>query len=190
MQLNLGQNSEARFGQDFNLSRVPDVWLSFWSWCLIEILWYELNPRVRCAFGNVFPNIRHPSKQYSNENTWVCKSYFSWPHLELLHSALMLSLSLFLSLFLTENDFFVHLESHLKLLITQDNYKELMCKNLQKYACSRTVFICTHSHYYPQECQKIGSRRNEGKIALVATGMKRIVSGRHNSFHLKSKTKK
>ena len=73
---------------------------------------------------------------------------------------------------------------------TQDHYKELMCKNLQKYACSRTVFICTHSHYYPQECQKIGSRRNEGKIALVATGMKRIVSERHNSLHLKSKTKK
>ena len=54
-QLNLGQNSEARFGQDFNFrfSQDPDVWLRFWSWCLIEILWYKLNPRVRCAFGNV-----------------------------------------------------------------------------------------------------------------------------------------
>ena len=37
-----------------------DVWLRFWSWCLVEILKikicvrYELNPRVRCAFGNVF----------------------------------------------------------------------------------------------------------------------------------------
>ena len=52
-----------------------DVWLKFWIWCLVEILkkkfdqdlclnfWYdfkklywqdELNPRVRCAFGNVF----------------------------------------------------------------------------------------------------------------------------------------
>ena len=42
-----------------------DVWLRFWNWCLVEILkmkfdqdlclnlWYELNPRVRCAFGNV-----------------------------------------------------------------------------------------------------------------------------------------
>ena len=40
--------------------------LRFWNWCLVEImkmkfdqdfclnLWYELNPRVRCAFGNVF----------------------------------------------------------------------------------------------------------------------------------------
>ena len=40
-----------------------DVWLRFWSWCLVEILkmkfdqdlclnlWYELNSRVRCAFG-------------------------------------------------------------------------------------------------------------------------------------------
>ena len=30
-QLNLGQNSEARFGQDFNFrfSRDPDVWLRF-----------------------------------------------------------------------------------------------------------------------------------------------------------------
>ena len=97
----------------------------------------------------------------------------------------MLSLSLFLSLFLTENDFFVHLESHLRLLIILRTITKL-----QKYACSRTVFICTHSHYYPQECQKIGSRRNEGKIALVATGMKRIVSERHNSLHLKSKTKR
>jgi len=43
-----------------------DVWFRFWSWCLVEILkmkfdqdlylnlWYELNPRVRCAFGNVW----------------------------------------------------------------------------------------------------------------------------------------
>ena len=43
-----------------------DVWFRFWSWCLVEILkmkfdqdlclnlWYKLNPRVRCAFGNVF----------------------------------------------------------------------------------------------------------------------------------------
>ena len=42
-----------------------DVWLGFWSWCLVEILkmkldqdlclnlWYELDPRVRCAFGRV-----------------------------------------------------------------------------------------------------------------------------------------
>ena len=42
-----------------------DVWLRFWSRCLFEILkmkfdhnlclnlWYELNPLVRCAFGNV-----------------------------------------------------------------------------------------------------------------------------------------
>ena len=65
--LNLAQYSEASFGQDFNFrfSRDTDVWLRFWSWCLVEILkmkfdqylclnlWYELNPRVRCAFGNV-----------------------------------------------------------------------------------------------------------------------------------------
>ena len=43
---------------------VVDVWLRFWSWCLVEILqmkfdqhlclnlWYELNSCVRCAFGN------------------------------------------------------------------------------------------------------------------------------------------
>jgi len=42
------------------------VWMRFWSWCLVKILkmkfdqdlclnlWYELNPRVRCAFGNIF----------------------------------------------------------------------------------------------------------------------------------------
>ena len=47
-------------------SSTSDVWLRFWSWCLVEILkmkfdqdlclnlWYELNPRVRCAFGNVY----------------------------------------------------------------------------------------------------------------------------------------
>ena len=76
---------------------------------------------------------------------------------------------------------------------TQGKYIELMCKNLQKCACSRTVFICTHSHYYPQECQKIGSCRNEGKIALVAPGMSRIVSRLSltivNTWNLKQKSK-
>ena len=59
----------------FKISRNADIWLMFWSCCLVEImkmksnqdlfenLWYdlkkllwwaELNPRVRCAFGNVF----------------------------------------------------------------------------------------------------------------------------------------
>ena len=62
--LNLGQDSEARFGQDFKFkfSWDTDVWLRFWSKCLIEILnlkcdldfWYELNLRVRCAFGNIW----------------------------------------------------------------------------------------------------------------------------------------
>ena len=38
--LNLGQYSEARFGQDFNLRfcRDADVWLRFCSWRLVEIL--------------------------------------------------------------------------------------------------------------------------------------------------------
>ena len=37
--LNLSQDSEARFGQDFKfkLSRDADVWLRFESLCLIEI---------------------------------------------------------------------------------------------------------------------------------------------------------
>ena len=65
--LNLGQDSEARFDQDFKFSRDTDVWCWFWSKCLIAILklkfdqdlcenlWYELNsPRVRFGFGNVF----------------------------------------------------------------------------------------------------------------------------------------
>ena len=67
-----------KFGQYF----AADVWLSLQSWILAKILkldlvkilslslvnflklkfdqdlyknlWYELNPRVRCAFGNVF----------------------------------------------------------------------------------------------------------------------------------------
>ena len=58
----------------FKFCRNDDVWLRFWSWCKVEILkmfdqdsclnlWYDLkklfwwdvlNPRVRCAFGNVF----------------------------------------------------------------------------------------------------------------------------------------
>ena len=65
------------FGLDkifkFKFCQNGDVWLRFWSWCKVEILkmfdqdlclnlWYdlkkllwqdELNPRVRCAFGNV-----------------------------------------------------------------------------------------------------------------------------------------
>ena len=48
---------------NLKFSQDADVWLRFWSWCLVEILkmkfdlclklWYELNPQVRCAFGNV-----------------------------------------------------------------------------------------------------------------------------------------
>jgi len=67
MKLNLGQDSEARFGQYF------EVYVLWRGWFLVEILmimveilkmkldhdlslnlWKELNPRVRCAFGNVF----------------------------------------------------------------------------------------------------------------------------------------
>ena len=53
--------------QDFKFKfiRDTDVLLRFGSWCLIKILklfdqdlcnnlWYELNHRVRCAFGNVY----------------------------------------------------------------------------------------------------------------------------------------
>ena len=51
---------------NFKFYREAHVWLRIWRWCLVEILkmkfdqdlclnsWYELNPRVRCAFGNVF----------------------------------------------------------------------------------------------------------------------------------------
>ena len=51
---------------------LDDVWLRFWSKCLVKILklkfdkdlfknsWYELNPRVRCAFGNVFDKCKNP----------------------------------------------------------------------------------------------------------------------------------
>ena len=67
MKFNLGQDSEARFGQDFEVSSIVkivmfswdfevDAWSRFWKWNLIKICvwtWYELNPRVRCAFGNV-----------------------------------------------------------------------------------------------------------------------------------------
>ena len=40
MKLNLGRDSEARFGHILNLkfSRDADVWLRFWSWYLVEIL--------------------------------------------------------------------------------------------------------------------------------------------------------
>ena len=48
-----------------------------WSWCLVETLmmkfdqdlclnlWYELNPRVRCAFGNVWKFMPHCWKSYT-----------------------------------------------------------------------------------------------------------------------------
>ena len=64
------------FGQDFLKLKFwrdfeAEVWSAFCRWCFEEvtklnpgqysearfgqvILWYELNPRVRCAFGNVF----------------------------------------------------------------------------------------------------------------------------------------
>ena len=62
--MNLGQDYKARFGQDFKFkfSRDADVWLRFFKLMLILKLkfdqdlcknLYELNPWVRCAFGNV-----------------------------------------------------------------------------------------------------------------------------------------
>ena len=44
--LNLGQDSEAMFGQGFNFtfSRDADAWLRFWSWCLINrdsVIWTQ-----------------------------------------------------------------------------------------------------------------------------------------------------
>ena len=76
MKLNLGRDSAARFGQDFEFWVAWRCWclVEIFSWCLVEILkmkcdqdlclnlcndlkkllWQdELNPRVRCAFGNV-----------------------------------------------------------------------------------------------------------------------------------------
>ena len=60
LKLDLAKNLKLRFYGK------ADDWLRFWSWCLVEILkmkfdqdlflnlWYDLNPRVCCAFGNVF----------------------------------------------------------------------------------------------------------------------------------------
>ena len=67
-----GKILKLKFGQYF----AADVWLRLQSWILVKILnlglmlnrdskidvwsrlvwnlWYELNPRVRCAFGNVY----------------------------------------------------------------------------------------------------------------------------------------
>ena len=50
-----------------------------WSWFVIELviwpirlLWLdELNPRVRCAFGNVY-EIRHPKIYLTNNNETLC----------------------------------------------------------------------------------------------------------------------
>ena len=68
MKIILGRDYELRLVKilKFKLSRNDDGWLKFWIWCLVEILkmqldqdfflnlLYELNPRVRCAFGDVF----------------------------------------------------------------------------------------------------------------------------------------
>ena len=55
-----------------------DVWSRFWSWCLVEILkmkfdqelclnlWYEINPRVRCASGDVFISMTYNVNQCKN----------------------------------------------------------------------------------------------------------------------------
>ena len=70
--------------------READVWLRFWSWCLVEILkmkfdqdlclnlWYELNPRVRCAFGNVFINVQSQRIWSSLVHSKVGDYWFWW----------------------------------------------------------------------------------------------------------------
>ena len=62
---------------NFKFSWDADVLLRFWSWCLVEILkmkfnqdlclnlWYELNPQVRCVFGNVY---HYTIKNHSSQN--------------------------------------------------------------------------------------------------------------------------
>ena len=88
--LNLGQDYEARFGQDFKFkfSQDADVWVEILKLMLsrdseIEVwsrfvcnLWYELNPRVPCAFGNVswsggLPEIKSTLPHLTSENRWI-----------------------------------------------------------------------------------------------------------------------
>ena len=71
--LRLGEVMKWMFGQDFDVK----VWSK--CWCLVEILKFviwsrfvyfglkvELNPRVRCAFGNVFNSRDHIHKILTN----------------------------------------------------------------------------------------------------------------------------
>ena len=60
-------NAWSRFWRR-NLIMICD-WIVIWS---IRLLWLdELNPRVRCAFGNVY-EIRHPKIYLTNNNETLC----------------------------------------------------------------------------------------------------------------------
>ena len=76
---------------NFNVSLDADVWLRCWTCWLVEILkmkfdqdlcknlWYELNPRVRCAFGNVLM-YNLPTSIIDNEVLYknLSPQYKSW----------------------------------------------------------------------------------------------------------------
>ena len=53
--LSLCQDSDDRFGEDFkfNFIRYADIFSIEICSRFVKIFWYELNSRVRCAFGNV-----------------------------------------------------------------------------------------------------------------------------------------
>ena len=42
------------FGRDFEVCCLIEILKMKFDQDLCKTLWYELNPRVRCAFGNVF----------------------------------------------------------------------------------------------------------------------------------------
>ena len=75
------------FGWDFE----GDTWSRFWRWNLIKIcVWTcdtKLNPRVRCAFGNVLMfchnlgrNVETPFKPFSILPTWNFCLFVEKPH--------------------------------------------------------------------------------------------------------------
>ena len=70
--LSLSLVEKLMFGWDFEVNAES----RFWNWNFEDLknLWYELNPRVRCAFGNVLNY--SPNYQYQNDKRWA--AYPPW----------------------------------------------------------------------------------------------------------------
>ena len=79
MKFNLGRDSEARVGQDFEVEvcRNADVSLRFWSWGLVEILKMKFDQDLS-TYSFADPNVLHSFLEGGQTSGWSGESPEIW----------------------------------------------------------------------------------------------------------------